>query len=62
MAAETPKSAAAKRSDEMAAQIAAMGPEELGEFLLLMEAEGHARSAERTEAAAERKEWRRRQN
>lgn len=51
-----------ERSDELAARIAAMSPEELDEFLLLMEAEGYTRSAERTEAAAERKEWRRRQN
>ena len=55
----TPKSEPMQKWAASCAELADMTDEELDEFLLITAAEGFAQSAERTEAAADRKAQRR---
>jgi hypothetical protein len=48
--------------DAQVARIASMSPDELDEYVAGIEAEGLVQDQERGQAAADRKEWKRRQN
>lgn len=48
--------------DAQVARIAAMSPDELDEYIAGIEAEGLIQDLDRCQAAADRKEWRRRRN
>jgi hypothetical protein len=59
---EEPRSSAMELLDAQVARIASMSPDELDEYVAGIEAEGLVQDQERGQAAADRKEWKRRQN